>query len=50
MNIVYDVIFGYLKIYESITTLFCINDNDCYYLVKIKHNKKKTWFKGCHDI
>lgn len=34
MNIVYDVIFGY----------------DCYYLVKIKHNKKKTWFKGCHDI
>lgn len=50
MNIVYDVMFGYLKIYESITTLFCIIIDYCYYLPKIKHNKKKTWFKGCHDI
>lgn len=51
MNIGCDVMFEYLKIYdELITTLFCINDNDCYYLVKTKHNKKKTWFKGCHDI
>ena len=49
MNIDYDVMFGYLKINETITTLFCITDND-YYLPKIKHNKKKTWFKGCHDI
>ena len=49
MNIVYDIMFGYLKIIESITTLFCVNDNDCC-LPKIKHNKKKTWFKGCHDI
>ena len=49
MNIVYDVMFGYLKIYELITTLFCINDYYCC-LQKIKHNKKKTWFKGCHDI
>ena len=40
MNIVYDVMFGYLKIYESITTLFCVNDNYCC-LQKIKHNKSR---------
>ena len=49
MDIVYDVMFEYLKIYELITTLFCINDYYCC-LQKIKHDKKKTWFKGCHDI
>ena len=49
MNIVYDIMFEYLKINETITTLFCINDYYCC-LQKIKHNKKKTWFKGCHDI
>ena len=50
MSIVYDVMFGYIKIIAIIKTTKIYQFLESLSFTKTKHNKKKTWFKGCHDI
>lgn len=50
MNIFYDCMFGYIKIIAIIKITKIYQFLESLSSVKTKHNKKKTWFKGCHDI